>query len=79
MQCNLCIEMLLSKQRINLDLLSEFYLVFFYLIFAGAVTIGGVFFSYSVVCLSAILFIFLFIPETRGESLHQIVQGLKVR
>jgi hypothetical protein len=79
MQCSLCSEMLLSKQKINHDLLSQFYLVFFYLIFAGAVTIGGVFFSYSVVCLSAILFIFLLIPETRGESLHQIVQGLKVR
>jgi hypothetical protein len=66
-------------QRLDHVLLSQFYLVFFFFIFVGAVTIGGVFFSHIVVCLSAILFIFLFLPETRGDSLHQIMQGLKVR
>jgi len=47
-------------------------------IFAGVVTVGGVFFYHSVMCLNAILFVFLFIPETNGKSLHQIVQGLKI-
>jgi hypothetical protein len=73
MQFNLCSEILVQV------LWGQFYLVFICLIFADAVTLGGVFFSYSAVCLSAILFIFLLIPETRGETLHQIVQGLKVR
>lgn len=45
--------------------------------FAGAISLEGVFFCHSVVCLNAIFFVFLFIPETGGKSLHQIVQGIK--
>lgn len=58
-------------------ILNQCYLILFFLNFAGAVTVEGVFFCHSVVCLNAIVFIFLFIPETGGKSLHQIVQGLK--
>lgn len=46
--------------------------------FISVVTVGGVFFYHSVMCLNAIFFVFLFIPETKGKSLHQIVQGLKI-
>ncbi|XP_069687122.1 solute carrier family 2, facilitated glucose transporter member 10-like [Periplaneta americana] len=45
--------------------------------FVSTITLGGAFLCHSVVCLNAIFFIFLFIPETRGKSLHQIAQGLK--
>lgn len=45
--------------------------------FISAVSMGGAFLCHSVVCLNAIIFVFLFIPETREKSLHQIAQGLK--
>ncbi|XP_021925007.1 solute carrier family 2, facilitated glucose transporter member 10-like isoform X2 [Zootermopsis nevadensis] len=45
--------------------------------FISAISLEGVFFCHSVVCLNAIFFVFLFIPETGGKSLHQIVQGIK--
>nr|CAD7577709.1 unnamed protein product [Timema californicum] len=42
-----------------------------------AFTLGGAFLMYSVMCLNAIIFVFLFIPETRAKSLHLIAQELK--
>lgn len=42
-----------------------------------AFTIGGTCLFYSVMCLHSILFVFLFVPETRNKTLQQISQELK--
>ncbi|KAL2748176.1 hypothetical protein V1477_003461 [Vespula maculifrons] len=41
-----------------------------------SMTLAGSYLFYSFMCLITIFYIFLFIPETKGKSLHQIAQEL---
>ncbi|XP_049787189.1 solute carrier family 2, facilitated glucose transporter member 10-like [Schistocerca cancellata] len=42
-----------------------------------SLSVAGTFLLNSVVCMMGVLLIFLFVPETKGKSLHQIAQELK--
>ncbi|XP_063238135.1 solute carrier family 2, facilitated glucose transporter member 10-like [Bacillus rossius redtenbacheri] len=42
-----------------------------------ALSIQGTFLLHSMICLISLLFIFLFVPETKGKTFHQISQELK--
>ncbi|CAK9828759.1 Solute carrier family 2, facilitated glucose transporter member 10 [Anthophora retusa] len=44
---------------------------------AKSLTLAGSYLFYSFMCLITIFYVFLFIPETRGKSLHQIAQELR--
>ncbi|KOX79300.1 Solute carrier family 2, facilitated glucose transporter member 10 [Melipona quadrifasciata] len=42
-----------------------------------SLTLAGSYLFYSFMCLVTIFYVFLFIPETKGKSLHQIAQELR--
>ncbi|XP_015609465.1 solute carrier family 2, facilitated glucose transporter member 10 [Cephus cinctus] len=42
-----------------------------------SMTLAGSYLFYSFMCLVTIFYVFLFIPETKGKSLHQIAQELR--
>ncbi|XP_012274797.1 solute carrier family 2, facilitated glucose transporter member 10 [Orussus abietinus] len=42
-----------------------------------SMTLAGSYLFYSFVCLIAIFYVFLLIPETKGKSLHQVAQELR--
>ncbi|XP_076648651.1 solute carrier family 2, facilitated glucose transporter member 10 [Halictus rubicundus] len=42
-----------------------------------SLTLAGSYLFYSFMCLITIFYVFLFIPETKGKSLHQIAQELR--
>lgn len=44
---------------------------------AKSLTLAGSYLLYSFMCLVTIFYVFLFIPETRGKSLHQVAQELR--
>ncbi|XP_076633377.1 solute carrier family 2, facilitated glucose transporter member 10 isoform X1 [Colletes latitarsis] len=44
---------------------------------AKSLTLAGSYLFYSFMCLVTIFYVFLFIPETKGKSLHQIAQEIR--
>lgn len=42
-----------------------------------SLTLAGSYLFYSFMCLVTIFYVFLFIPETKGKSLHQVAQELR--
>ncbi|KOC62549.1 Solute carrier family 2, facilitated glucose transporter member 10 [Habropoda laboriosa] len=44
---------------------------------AKSLTLAGSYLFYSFMCLITIFYVFLFIPETKGKSLHQVAQELQ--
>ncbi|XP_031835475.2 solute carrier family 2, facilitated glucose transporter member 10 [Nomia melanderi] len=42
-----------------------------------SLTLAGSYLFYSFMCLITIFYVFLFIPETKGKSLHQVAQELR--
>ena len=42
-------------------------------------TLGGVFLSYALICVAAIAFVALLVPETKNKSLEEISKELKTK
>lgn len=47
------------------------------ILLSESLTLAGSYLFYSFMCLVTIFYVFLFIPETKGKSLHQIAQELR--
>ncbi|XP_066998414.1 solute carrier family 2, facilitated glucose transporter member 10 [Anabrus simplex] len=57
--------------------LADFIIPATFVGFLDVFSLGGSFLFFSMICLFCISFVFLFVPETKGKSLHQIAQELK--
>lgn len=55
----------------------SFNYAYIIILLSESLTLAGSYLFYSFMCLVTIFYVFLFIPETKGKSLHQIAQELR--